>query len=251
MRLEEDPATAARWLPDACFCTRFGVFVVRHGGRTILIDCGLGPGPIAYFPGLVGGLPLQLGTIGLTTEAVDLVVFTHLHLDHVGWAVDGDGRPRFANARYIVGAEEWAHWDGLGERAGLPHHVAGVRNSVAPLARAGRLDCVEAGARIAAGVTLIDSAGHSPGHRSVLVEAGDRRVLITGDLWHNPAQIARPGWCHRADMNKAAAIAARRRIRDAALDNGWLIASGHFLEEDVFGRIERVAGEARFVPLPG
>ena len=248
-RLEEHPRAAARWLPGACFCTRFGVFLVRLRGRTILVDCGLGPGPVAYFPGLAGRLPRQLGEIGIATDDIDLVVFTHLHLDHVGWAVGPDGSATFAKARYVVGAEEWAHWNDQGEAAGLPHHVAGVSNSVKPLVRAGVLDCAAANAEIAPGIMLIDSAGHSPGHRSVLVRAERDALLITGDLWHNPAQIAQPNWCHRADMNKDKAVAARRRIREAALDNGWLIGSGHFLEEHVFGRIERSEGEIAFAPL--
>jgi hypothetical protein len=50
-------------------------------------------------------------------------------------------------------------------------------------------------------------------------------------------------------MDKSAAVAARRRLRQAALDHGWIIASGHFLEEHVFGRVERHGDGLAYRPL--
>ena len=58
-------------------------YLVEAHGTTVLVDTGVGPG------GSVASDWLGVtGSIGERPD-VDLVVFTHLHQDHVGWA----GRP--------------------------------------------------------------------------------------------------------------------------------------------------------------
>ncbi len=239
------PDLRARWFPDGRFHTRFGVFLVRIGKRSLLVDCGLGPGPVDYFPGLTGELPQALARHGCVPGDIDAVIFTHLHIDHVGWACDAAGRPSFPNARYVVAEAEWLHWSGQGDRAGGAHHVAALRRCVAPLAQAGRLEPCRAGEDILPGVSLMAAAGHTPGHHGVLIATGTRPLLIAGDLWHSPAQVGAPLWCHRADMDKAGAIATRRRIAGWATASGAVIAAGHFPLPWTFGEISA----DRFIPL--
>ncbi len=221
--LAAHPEVAARWFSGGEFRTRFGPFLLRGGNGDVLVDCGMGP-EVGYFPGLLGDLPGELARAGSSLDRVTEVVFTHLHVDHVGWA------PYLPNALFHVAAAEWAHWAGPG--AGLAHHVEAVGRCIAPLATAGRL--VMAEREVLPGVRLIAAPGHTPGHQAVLVGEG---LLIAGDTWHNPAQIAVPQWCHRADMDKAAAVVTRGRIAALARENGWLVAAGHFTAENVFGRI--------------
>lgn len=226
---------AARWFPGLRFETRFGPFLLRRPEGDVLVDCGLGPGPVGYFPGLVGRLDAALAAAGSGLDRVAAVVFTHLHVDHVGWA------PLLTRARFFVAEAEWAHWR---QGVGLAHHVAAVAHCIAPLAAAGRLEM--ASGAVLPGVELLPAAGHTPGHCAVLV---DGRVLIGGDAWHNPAQIERPEWCHRADMDKAAAIAARRRLAARAAEAGWVVGAGHFREELAFGRIRAEGAGLQYAPL--
>jgi glyoxylase-like metal-dependent hydrolase (beta-lactamase superfamily II) len=116
---------------------------------------------------------------------------------------------------------------------------------VAPLAEAGRLRAVPSGAEIAPGIVLRGAGGHTPGHHAVLVRD---RLLIPGDAWHNPAQVEVAAWCHRADHDKQAAVAARTRLAAEARDRGWLVAAGHFTEENAFGRIIGEGGALSFQP---
>ncbi len=228
---------AARWFPGAEFRTRFGPCLLRRPGLDVLVDCGLGPGGIGYFPDLAGNLPERLMEAGSSPEQVAHVVFTHLHVDHVGWA------PFLPRARFHVAAREWAHWQK--PEAGLPHHTEAIARCIAPLAANGKLATVEVESRAEPlpGIALIAAHGHSPGHCAVLVAGG---LLIAGDAWHNPSQIAVPGWCHRADMDKPMAIASRTRLAAQARQEGWIVAAGHFVEENAFGRIT----DEGFVPLP-
>ena len=232
--LEAHPAVAARWFADGQFRTRFGPFLIGH---RILVDCGVGPGDNAYFPTAQGKLPAQLAAAGSSLEAVTDVVLTHLHVDHVGWA------PFLPNARFHVAETEWAHWR-QGASAGLPHHTAAVAARIAPLAAAGRLRAVTPDGPLLPGLRFLPAPGHTPGHQAVLLRED---LLIAGDAWHNPAQIAVPAWCHRADMDPAAAIRSRIRLAEEAVMQDWLVAAGHFTAP--FGRITLDADNASFVPI--
>jgi glyoxylase-like metal-dependent hydrolase (beta-lactamase superfamily II) len=237
--LADQPQVVARWLADGMFRTRFGPFLLRGRDGDVLVDCGVGPGDVAYFPGMRGNLPQALALAGSSLAQVTEVVFTHLHVDHVGWA------GFLPNARFHVAEQEWAHWSGLGEKAGLPHHTQAVARCIMPLAAAGRLHAVRTEGQILPGIALHAATGHTPGHHVVLVRD---RLLIAGDTWHNPAQVEVPGWCHRADMDKPVAVATRMRLAEAAHRNAWLVAAGHFTRENAFGRIEAREGGHAFVP---
>lgn len=231
------PELRARWFADDMFRTRFGLFLLRHAGRTVLVDAGMGPGPVAYFPGLAGTLPERLARIGVSPGEIDTVVFTHLHVDHVGWACADDGQPTFPAARYIVAESEWRHWSEQGENAGRAHHVEAIRRHVRPLADSGRLSAVASDTEIVPGAWLRAARGHSPGHHVLEVDCAGRKLLLAGDLWHSAAQIGEPAWCHRADMDPAAAIATRRRIAAWAAAEGAVIGAGHMPIDIAFGEI--------------
>lgn len=79
-----------------------GCFIVRTGGQTVLIDAGLGELHLGG-SGKAGELPAALASAGVAPGDIDLVVCTHLHLDHAGWLVK-DGAPYSPNATVRFGA---------------------------------------------------------------------------------------------------------------------------------------------------
>ncbi|KPQ19321.1 MAG: Metallo-beta-lactamase superfamily protein, partial [Rhodobacteraceae bacterium HLUCCA24] len=97
--------------------------VVRVGGQTILIDTCVGDCKTRNVPAfnrLRTAWLANFEAAGLRTEEVDLVMCTHLHVDHVGWntrLIEGRWRPTFPNARYVFGRRELDHW--------LTEHAAG------------------------------------------------------------------------------------------------------------------------------
>lgn len=169
----------------------------------------------------------DLKAAGRAREAVDRVLCTHLHTDHVGWNTMWDGEkwvPTFPNARYLMGRTEFEHWRANAE----DQQAAVMEDSVLPVWEAGLVDLVDQDAEIAPEITLIPSPGHTPGHVSVHIESGGETALITGDFLHHPVQFARPHWSSSPDVDPPQAIDTRKRMYARFADSPTLIIGTHF-----------------------
>src|SRR5262249_8320343 len=82
-----EPAVRAAWLEREFLSPEMlewplNVAVVRSGGRTILIDAGIGMDPGLNLP-QAGRLVRRLEAAGVLASVTD-VVLTHMHMDHCG-----------------------------------------------------------------------------------------------------------------------------------------------------------------------
>ena len=58
-----------------------------------------------------GRLLASLASMGLGPDDIDVVAYSHLHADHVGWT-SGDGAElTFGRARHVLSRAEWDHWE--------------------------------------------------------------------------------------------------------------------------------------------
>ncbi|WP_330299952.1 MBL fold metallo-hydrolase [Streptomyces sp. NBC_00503] len=218
-----DPGAAG---PDGSWRLDFRCFAVAGpGGRWVLIDAGIGPahGPAAGWAPVPGRLPAALAEAGIGPADVEAVVLTHLHEDHTGWTRDATGRPFFPAARHLVQSAEVAALD----RADPVWEWV-----VAPLRAAGQLHEVTGVHRLAPGLTLLPTPGHTPGHQSVLVEqsapgGGARDVLVTGDVLVHAVQLADPAVPYSHERDPAAARASREALFAEAAGRGALLATAH------------------------
>ena len=95
----------------------FHSYVVRTHGRTILIDTCHGndkvrPEPVAYAHMMKTDYLGNLARAGLKPEDIDIVMCTHLHIDHVGWNTrlsDGKWVPTFPKARYLMARPDYEY----------------------------------------------------------------------------------------------------------------------------------------------
>ncbi|HYD11030.1 MAG TPA: MBL fold metallo-hydrolase, partial [Acidimicrobiales bacterium] len=170
---------------------------------------------------------------------VDLVVCTHLHLDHAGWLVQ-DGVPFFPNATVRFGAGDWAHW--------VEHakETDRVRQAMLLLDSLQRLDAIDGDAvSLAPGVTTRAAPGHTHGHQVIVVSSGEERALLLGDSITCPLQLQHEDWGAVSDMDPALA----RRTREllwTELEDGHSVGVGAHFPELQHGRVLRGQGRTWF-----
>jgi glyoxylase-like metal-dependent hydrolase (beta-lactamase superfamily II) len=216
-------ARAAALDPAACdldadaVLLRVQVFAVEAFGRTVLVDAGIGDGKERPArPSWHRRRTDFLARLGVAPDAVEAVIFTHLHVDHVGWATQGHA-PVFRRARHIVAEAEYAHW--------LARHEAGEQvghgsfaDSVLPLHDAGLLDRVPPDHAPLPGLRLRPLPGHTPGQVGVLLEGTRLTALITADAIHHPMQVLRPSLVSSVCADPAGAAATREALLEEAAD---------------------------------
>jgi glyoxylase-like metal-dependent hydrolase (beta-lactamase superfamily II) len=197
-----------------------GGYVIRSKGKTIVVDTGFGPGPHQILGGITGSFIPDMKAKGVDPESVDIVVHTHLHVDHVGWNIGSDGRPNFPKATYYAPTTDFDHF---GQNLAANPHM----QQVVPLKDLGRLELYDGETALTDEVTTMPTPGHTPGHHSVLVNSGGEKILA-GDLAHHPAQVDRCDWCPSFDSDHPTATATREKVFARLEKEGHLAAFCHF-----------------------
>ena len=205
--------------------------VVEVGERLIIVDTCIGNDKERSIPNwsnLQTNFLKDMENIGYPVESIDTVLCTHLHVDHVGWntrLVNGEWVPTFENARYLIGEDEWTYWDTNED----PTSYGNVMDdSVRPVIEAGLVDLVSTSEKIAPGIRLESTPGHTPGHVSVLLESRGEEAVITGDCIHHPCQITRTDWCSSADYDKDQGRATREKFLERLVETNVLVIGTHF-----------------------
>lgn len=227
----------------------FQAFLVVSRGRRIMVDTCIGndkPRPIELHSHLRTPFLDDLAAAGFPPESIDTVLCTHLHFDHVGWntrLVDGRWVPTFPNARYLFGRKEWEHTKAL--LANPDVHSEHVVNSIRPVIDAGLADFVDSDHRVTDEIWLEPTPGHTPGHVSVHIASAGRHAVITGDLMHNPVQIAEPDLRTHFCTDPELARQTRRAFLERYEDRGALVFGSHF-RDPTAGWIIREGANWRF-----
>src|SRR5712671_249774 len=255
MATNADPAARAAWL-DNMFLSRdafdwaLNEVVVRSGGRTILIDSGLG---MEYpdFP-RAGQLGLRLEAAGIDLSSVTDVVLTHMHMDHVGGLlVDGVKDRLRPDLQIHVAAAEVKFWES--PDFSLTAMPAGFPDALRAAARKftkeyhNQLRQFDEEHEVAPGVIVRRTGGHTPGHSVVRLTSGGEALTFAGDAvftvgfdhpdWHN-------GFEH--DPEEAAGVRIRL-LRELAKTGEFLVAT-HMPFPSV-GRVAVDGDVFRFVPV--
>jgi glyoxylase-like metal-dependent hydrolase (beta-lactamase superfamily II) len=248
-----DPAVLTAWLHDMLLpdvlAWPLNVVVVRSGGRTVLIDSGLG----AEYPDFprAGRLALRLEAAGIDLASVTDVVLTHMHMDHVGGlladGVRGRLRPDLRVHLAAAEAEFWVSPDF--SRASMPAPIPDVLRSAA-----GRfldeyhsqLRPFEAEYEVAPGVVASRTGGHTPGHSVVRLASGGDRLTFAGDAVFEVG-FDHPDWHNGFEHDPEEAARVRDRLLRELAATGEKLVATHL----PFPSVSRVAiaGHAfRWVP---
>jgi glyoxylase-like metal-dependent hydrolase (beta-lactamase superfamily II) len=208
---------------------RLNLLLIEAHGKRIVVETGTGQRLSVKdrdIKGVEGGDPADaLRAVGEDPGSIDFVVVSHLHYDHAGGMVDGDGRPSFPRARYVVQRDEVeaAHGDEL-RLAGL------MENEQLELVRAaGQLAEVQGEVELVRGVSVVRTGGHTRGSQAVLIGGADGggraedphdRAIFWGDLiptrWQLPVR-----WTSAFDDYPIAAVEIRNELVSRAASEGW------------------------------
>lgn len=236
--------------PTPQLAAQVNVAVVRIGDQTLLVDTGGGPD---FMPTL-GKLAERLAAAGLDPDGITKVIFTHAHADHLWGVIDPlGGDTLFEKAEHLMSQVELDYWlkPDVAERTpeALRGMAMGTQRRLKSIAA--RVKTVRAGVEVMPGVQLLETAGHTPGHTSVLIQSGNQKLMIGGDaLTHPIVSFAEPGWRWGPDIDGDRAVATRRRLLDQLATDRIELLGYHFPWPGR-GRVERSGSVYRFIPTAG
>jgi glyoxylase-like metal-dependent hydrolase (beta-lactamase superfamily II) len=240
-------AAAAAYMPKGSIVAPFNPIVVNTGAKLVLIDTGYGPG----IGPTVGLLPATLAAASIDPKAIDIVLISHMHGDHILGLKTPNGVLAFPNAEIKVPSVDWAFWMNDDNMSRAPEGFTKAsfgfnRKIFADLAD--KVTRYEWGREVAPGITAVESSGHTPGHTSFFIASGSGQLFFQGDVTNVPELFLRnPDWQVMFDHEPDKAVQTRRRIFDMAAAEKILVSGYHFPFPGL-GYIEKGGTGYRLVP---
>jgi glyoxylase-like metal-dependent hydrolase (beta-lactamase superfamily II) len=206
--------------------------VVRTGKHTVVIETGIGNKLSEKQRSIFDNRQLLMESFrgaGIRTEAVDIVINTHLHFDHCGWNTtrtkDGSIVPTFPNARYFVHRGEVEHGHLQLERDAVSY----ISDNYDPLIANGQMTLIEPASgqmEIVPGVSVEVFPGHTAQMMAVTLDSGGRRACYISDLIPTAAHLD-VTWVMGYDLSPLTCIEQRKRFLKRAIPEQWLVLFTH------------------------
>ncbi len=235
------------FMPHDKLATPFTTLVVNTGKKLVLIDTGTG-GQISPTAGMIGD---NLAAAGIAPKAVDQIVISHFHPDHINGIKDKDNALVFPNAEIMVPEAEWAYWMDDANMNAAPaadkltfHNQRRIFSDIAK-----NVTHYRPGAEVAPGIETMPAPGHTPGHTVFAIHSGEQSLMVLSDTSHQPAIFARqPDWVAAFDFDGAAAVATRKILFDRAAADRMLVTGYHF-PFPACGHLVKTASGYEHVPV--
>lgn len=220
--------------------------LICAGEHRVLVDSGAGA-----LGADTGRLLESLHAAEVEAKAIDYVILTHGHPDHLGGNVDAQGSVVFPEAQWIMSSIEWDFWmEGEAERV-LPEHGRDVLLGAAHRnlsAIRERIELVPGEKEILPGIRILPAPGHTPGHLVVAVSSAGEELLCLVDLVLHPIHVQEPGWFAAVDMLPEQLEATRRALLGRAAVEKSLVMAFHFPFPG-FGRVSPIGEGWQWEPL--
>ncbi len=224
---EVNDALAAAFLPPSVLPISFTALLVNIGRKLVLIDTGTA-GQITDSAGFMNA---NLAAAGIKPGAIDTIVISHFHPDHIDGIKTKDGDKVFPKAEILVPEPEWTFWmddANMGRATGAVHkYFLNARRIFKDISKEVRR--FKPGDEVAPGIVSIPAYGHTPGHTAFAIHSDNQSILAMSDTVRNPYLFARhPDWQPIFDMDGPQAVMARRAMLDRAAADRMLVEAYHF-----------------------
>jgi glyoxylase-like metal-dependent hydrolase (beta-lactamase superfamily II) len=179
-------ALVAHHIEPGMYVTPYNPVVVNTGQKLVVIDTGTGEVALAASKGTNGQFLANLASAGIDAKAVDAVIISHYHGDHVNGLLKADTSLAFPNAEILVPAGEHKFWMDDGEMSRAPKgRMEGLfknNRRVFSGEVMKRVRTYEEGKEVVSGITAVGTNGHSAGHNSHIVASGASKVYVQADV---------------------------------------------------------------------
>ncbi len=252
---EVNKALRDAFMEPGVFIGPYNPIVLNTGTKLALVDMGVGESVYISSKGVSGQLLANLAAAGIDAGAIDTIIISHYHGDHINGLLKADNTLAFPNAEVLVPAKEHQYWTDAGEesRAATPRIADLFKNTRRVIGHAEvqkRLRTYETDKEVIPGVLAVSTPGHTPGHTSHIVTSGSSSVYVQADVTHAPFLFARhPGWHAFYDHDPVAAEATRRKVYDMLAAEKMLIQGFHYPFPSV-AHVAKTADGYREIPMP-
>ena len=233
-KLEEVGAALDKaFLPKDKMTLLFTPLAMNLGGKTVVLDTGMGGAAYVSSKGVNGQFVTNLTAAGIDPKSVDVVVLSHFHGDHINGLLNADNSLAFPNAEVMVPAVEWKYFMDDGEMSRAPEgRMQTVFKNARRVLEAGlkkKATPYEWGKEVVPGMLAVETPGHTPGHTSYVLSSGSDKVFIQSDVTNHPALfVANPGWRAFFDQDAAMAEATRRKVYDMLVAEKMKVQGFHY-----------------------
>jgi glyoxylase-like metal-dependent hydrolase (beta-lactamase superfamily II) len=226
-------ALEANFMEKDMILNPYNPVVINTGGKLAIVDTGTGEATFTSSKGATGQLLTNLAAAGIDPAAIDTVVISHYHGDHINGLLKADNSLAFPNAEIVVPAVEHKYWMDDGEMSRAPKgRMEGNFKNVRRVFSADllkRVKTYEWDKDVLPGVKAVGTPGHSMGHTSYVVSSGAQKVFVQSDVTHVPFLFVRnPQWHAFYDQDAAMAETTRRKVYDMLVAEKMMVQGFHF-----------------------
>jgi glyoxylase-like metal-dependent hydrolase (beta-lactamase superfamily II) len=222
-----------------------GSLLIENGDRAMLLDSGYGPlSASAYHAhslmGAIssGELLASLALTGRKPEDIEAIAFSHLHMDHVGWAALPAVDNPFWGATCLVHEPEWRNRQPM---AGVSEEMLGNLEA--------RAATVTDGEEIFPGVRVQALPGHTQGHAGFRISSQGQELIAFGDIMHSSFQVVHPELQVFGDSDSDSARQSRFQIVTELAATNKIGYGCHFADV-VFGHVRYTGKTMVWIPMP-
>ncbi|WP_051257924.1 MBL fold metallo-hydrolase [Desulfovibrio cuneatus] len=236
-----------QFIPKGQYPSTMSAYLIQVNGKNILVDAGFSENVMVE----------RLHTLGVQPENVDVLLLTHMHIDHIGAMLQA-GKVAFPKAAVFVAEQEVAFWRNDAIMNSVPEEVKPyfvaarrVLDAYTPVLRTFSPATFAEGPKdVVPGIKAVAAFGHTPGHTMYLLESEGKNFLIWGDLVHAlSVQMPHPEAFLVFDTDGPTAVASRKTVLDYVAQHNIPVGGMH-LPLPGFGTIAKQGQGFAFTPLP-